>query len=93
MELKSLAPRLVTNALFVHFEFFTNIFECSGALHLEMWSIMCNGADENQSHCCDPYGPMVQEQPSIWSAPASLFLLLWYMVHRIEDSNAGADQK
>ena len=32
-------------------------------LHLEMWSIMCNGADENQAHCCDPYGLRVQEQP------------------------------
>ena len=31
-------------------------------LNVELWSIMCNGADENQSHCCDPYGPMVQEQ-------------------------------
>ena len=28
---------------------------------------MCNGADENQSHRYDPYGPMVQEQPSIAS--------------------------
>ena len=32
-------------------------------LHLEMWSIMCNGADENQAHRCDPYGLRVQEQP------------------------------
>ena len=33
------------------------------ALHLEMRSIMCNGADENQAHLCDPYGLRVQEQP------------------------------
>ena len=33
------------------------------SLHLEMWSIMCNGADENQAHRCDPYGLRVQEQP------------------------------
>ena len=32
-------------------------------LHLELWSIMCNGADENQAYCCDPYGLRVQEQP------------------------------
>ena len=24
---------------------------------------MCNGAEENQAHCCDPYGLRVQEQP------------------------------
>ena len=33
------------------------------ALHLEMWSIMCNGADENQAHRWDPYDLRVQEQP------------------------------
>ena len=24
---------------------------------------MCNGAEENQAHRCDPYGLRVQEQP------------------------------
>ena len=24
---------------------------------------MCNSAEENQAHCCDPYGLRVQEQP------------------------------
>ena len=38
-------------------------FPKDGSLHLEMWSIMCNGADENQAHRCDPYGLRVQEQP------------------------------
>ena len=35
----------------------------SGALHIEMWSIMCNGADEKHAHRCDPYSLRVQEQP------------------------------
>ena len=54
---------------------------------------MCNGAEENQAHCCNPYGPRVQEQPLFWAAPASLFVLLWDLIHRSENSNAGADQK
>ena len=24
---------------------------------------MCNGAEENQAYCCNPYGLRVQEQP------------------------------
>ena len=32
-------------------------------LHLELRSVMCNGAEENQAHHCDPYGLRVQEQP------------------------------
>ena len=27
------------------------------ALHLQMWSIICNGGDENQANRYDPYGP------------------------------------
>ena len=26
---------------------------------------MCNGAEENQAHCCNPYGLRVQEQPQV----------------------------
>ena len=33
------------------------------SLHLEWRSVMCNGAEENQAHRCDPYGLRVQEQP------------------------------
>ena len=51
-------------------------------IQLEMWAIMCNGADENQVHRCDPYGLRVQEQPNFLSAPASLlFSLQWDLVH------------
>ena len=32
-------------------------------LHLGLRSVMCNGAEENQAHCCNPYGLRVQEQP------------------------------
>ena len=32
-------------------------------LHLELRSVMCNGAEENQAHRCDPYDLRVQEQP------------------------------
>ena len=34
-----------------------------GTLHLELRSVMCNGAEENHAHRCDPYDPRVQEQP------------------------------
>ena len=33
------------------------------ALHLEIRSVMCIGAEENKAHCCDPYSLRVQEQP------------------------------
>ena len=33
------------------------------ALHLELRSVTCNGAEENQAHRCDPYDLRVQEQP------------------------------
>ena len=36
----------------------------ANTLHLELWSIMCNRADENQAHFCDPYGLRVQKQLS-----------------------------
>ena len=32
-------------------------------LHLELRSVTCNGAEENQAHRCDPYDLRVQEQP------------------------------
>ena len=32
-------------------------------LHLELRSVTCNGAEENQAHRCDPYDVRVQEQP------------------------------
>ena len=37
--------------------------EYHAALHLEIGFVMCVGADENQAHCCDPYGLKVQEEP------------------------------
>ena len=37
--------------------------QVSTTLHLEMWLIMCNGADGKQAHRCDPYGLRDQEQP------------------------------
>ena len=40
-----------------------NIGANRSTLHLELRSVMCNGAEENQAHCCDPYGLRVQEQP------------------------------
>ena len=57
---------------------------------------MCNGAKENQAPCCDPYGLEslgLRNNLYFWSAPASLFLLLWDLILRSENSNAGADQK
>ena len=45
------------------FWFVSDFPKLVAALHLEMWSIMGNGADENQGHRCDPYGLRVQEQP------------------------------
>ena len=36
---------------------------CLAALHLELRSVTCNGAEENQAHRCDPYDLRVQEQP------------------------------
>ena len=35
----------------------------TGALHLELRSVTCNGAEENHAHRCDPYDLRVQEQP------------------------------
>ena len=32
-------------------------------LHLKLRSVMCNVAEENQAHCCNPYDLRVQEQP------------------------------
>ena len=32
-------------------------------LHLELRSVACNGAEENQAHRCDPYDLRVQEHP------------------------------
>ena len=39
-------------------------FESHVALHLELRSVTCNGAEENQAHRYDPYDARVQEQPS-----------------------------
>ena len=55
-----------------------------------MWSIMCNGADENQAHRCDPYGLRVQEQPLFLVCSS---ITIFTSIHRSENSNAGADQK
>ena len=30
-------------------------------LHLEIEFVVCFGAEENQAHCCDPYGLRVQD--------------------------------
>ena len=62
-------------------------------LHLELRSVMCIGAEENQAHCCDPYGLRVQEQPLFLVCSRIVFLLLWIKSHRSENSDAGADQK
>ena len=40
---------------------FTLVF--ASTLHLKSRSVMCNGAEEKQAHCCDPYGLRAQEQP------------------------------
>ena len=55
---------------------------------------MCNGAEENQVHCCDPYGLRVQEKPLfLVSSSITIFTSTCDLIHRSEDSNAGADQK
>ena len=54
---------------------------------------MCNGAEENQAHCCDPYGLRVQEQPLFLVCSRIVFLLLWIKSHRSKNIDAGADQK
>ena len=52
-----------------------NQMELSVTLPLEMRSVMCVGAEENQAHRCDPYGLRVQEQPLCWFQVG--FPLLW----------------
>ena len=64
-------------------------FACR-ALHLELRSVMCNGAEENQAHRCDPYGLRVQEQPLFLVCSS---ITIFTSIHRSENSNAGADQK
>ena len=59
-------------------------------LHLELRSVMCNGAEENQAHRCDPYGLRVQEQPLFLVCSS---ITIFTSIHRSENSNAGADQK
>ena len=54
---------------------------------------MCNGAEENQAHCCDPYGLRVQEQPLFLVFSSIINLRLSDLIHKSENSNAGADQK
>ena len=51
---------------------------------------MCNGAEENQAHHCDPYGLRVQEQPLFLVCSS---ITIFTSIHRSENSNAGADQK
>ena len=67
---------------------------CVAALHLEMWSIMCNGADENQAHHCDPYGLRVQEQPLfLVCSSITIFTSVGLGPYSSKNSDAGADQK
>ena len=40
-----------------------NLAVIEATLHLELRSVTCNGAEENQAHRCDPYDLRVQEQP------------------------------
>ena len=64
------------------------------ALHLELRSFMCNRAEENNSHCCDPYSLRVQEQPLfLVCSSITIFTSIWDLIHRSKNSNAGADQK
>ena len=58
------------------------------SLHLEMWSIMCNGADENQAHRCDPYVLRVQEQPLFLVCSS---ITIFTPMDRSKNSDAGAD--
>ena len=62
----------------------------TNTLHLELRSVMCNGAEENQAHRCDPYGLRVQEQPLFLVCSS---ITIFTSIHRSENSNAGADQK
>ena len=64
-------------ALKTNFIFFANLYfyphpchvqiykyrKLGTTLHLELRSVTCNGAEENQAHRCDPYDLRVQEQP------------------------------
>ena len=43
--------------------FFDPFYGSGCTLHLECRSVMCNGAEDNQAHRCDPYGLNAQEQP------------------------------
>ena len=65
----------------------------SSTLHLELRSVTCNGAEEDQAHRCDPYGLRVQEQPLFLVYSRIVFLLLWIKSHRSKNIYAGADQK
>ena len=58
------------------------------SLHIEMWSIMSNGDDENQAHILPLW---VQEQPLF--LVYSSITIFTSVVHRSEYSDAGADQK
>ena len=62
-------------------------------LHLELRSVTCNGAEDNQAHRCDPYDLRVQEQPLFLVCSSIVFLLLWIKSHRSKNIDAGADQK
>ena len=48
---------------FVKFVIAISLGTLTQALHLELRSVACNGAEENQAHRCDPYDLRVQEQP------------------------------
>ena len=68
----------------------------ANTLHLELWSIMCNGLMVLMKTKHTVVTLMAQgfrNSLHFWSASASQFLLLWGLVHWSENSDAGADQK
>ena len=54
------------------------------ALHFELRSVVCNGAEENQTHCCDPYGLRVQEQPLFLVCSSIMYYFQSYRSSPIE---------
>ena len=64
---------------------------CYAALKLRLST--CNGAEENQVHCCDSNGPRVQKQPLFLVCYIIAIFTLWPESHRSENSQGGGDQK